>query len=58
MHLGLGGAALAASRWTGWATNIVLAVVLVTIIIIAGHLILGRMAIRRVKASKARRSRQ
>jgi hypothetical protein len=50
VHLGLGGAVLATSRWTGWAADIVLVLVLVKVIAI----ILGshRLATRRThKAS-------
>ncbi len=54
VHLGVGGDALAASRWTGWAADVVLAVVVVKLIVIAGHIVLGCLAIRRRNASKAR----
>jgi hypothetical protein len=54
VHLGLGGAALAASAWTSWATNIVLAIILLKLITIAGHVMLGRFAIRRGKIVHAR----
>lgn len=36
-HLGLAGAALAGSAWTAWATNVFLAVVLLKVLIVAGH---------------------
>lgn len=52
VHLRLGGAALAASRWTGWTADIVLAVVVVKVIgvtVIALH----RLATRRSRAAKA-----
>jgi hypothetical protein len=54
VHLGLGGAALAASSWTGWATNIVLAVIVLKLIAVAAHIVLGRFAIRRGKIVHAR----
>lgn len=47
VHLGLGGAALAASAWTGWAANTVLVVVLLKVVFMGGHVVLGRLAIRR-----------
>jgi hypothetical protein len=55
VHLGLLGGALAASTWTHWAGNIVLAVILLKIITVGVHLFLGRSAIRRGKAFAARR---
>lgn len=51
VHLGLGGAALAASRWTGLAADIVLAVVLVKVIGVAA-IALRRLVTRRGRASK------
>ena len=48
VHLGLFGTALATSAWTGWATNIFLVVVLVKVLIVAGHVVLGRVVLRRV----------
>ena len=48
VHLGLGGTALATSAWTAWATNIFLAVVLLKVLIVAGHVALGRVVLRRV----------
>lgn len=48
VHLGLGGTALATSAWTAWATNIFLVVVLLKVLIVAGHVALGRVVLRRV----------
>ncbi|MCX4584070.1 DUF2218 domain-containing protein [Streptomyces sp. NBC_01481] len=50
-HLGLGGALLTDWRWTGWAAGVIVAVVLVKVIVLTG---LGRLVIRRGKASKSR----
>ncbi|MGW5202945.1 DUF2218 domain-containing protein [Streptomyces spiralis] len=50
VHLGLGGAALAASRWTGWAVNAVLAIIVLKVVFVAVHVVLGRFAIRRGKS--------
>ncbi|MBO0515650.1 DUF2218 domain-containing protein [Streptomyces beijiangensis] len=47
VHLGLGGAAMEASAWTGWAANIVLAAVLVKIIAF------GYFAARRMRGRRA-----
>lgn len=55
VHLGLLGGALAASTWTPWASNIILAVILLKVITVSVHVLLGRSAIRRGKASAARR---
>jgi len=52
VHLGLFGAVLA-SRWAGWAADAVIAVVLLKVIIVAGHLVVGRLVVRRGKAAKA-----
>lgn len=52
MHLGLLGAlgaTLAASRWTGWGINIVVALVLLKVLFLGGHAVLGGFAIRRRK---------
>ncbi|WP_377273001.1 DUF2218 domain-containing protein [Peterkaempfera sp. SMS 1(5)a] len=47
LHLGLGGAALAASAWTGLAADAVLAVVALKVVLMGGHIALGRLAVRR-----------
>jgi hypothetical protein len=47
LHLGLGGGALATSAWTGWATNIVLALILLKLLVVAGHVALGGFVVRR-----------
>jgi len=52
VHLGLGGAALAASTWTGWAANAVVAIILLKAVFVAVHVVLGRFAIRRGKPFK------
>ncbi|WP_055585996.1 DUF2218 domain-containing protein [Streptacidiphilus griseoplanus] len=49
VHLGLGGAA----AWTGWAAGTVLAVVLLKLVLMGGHLALGRVALRRGGAAAA-----
>jgi hypothetical protein len=54
VHLGLGGAALAASAWTGWATNVLLAIIALKLIVVAGHVVLGRVVIRRGKIAHTR----
>lgn len=54
VHLGLLGGALAASLWTRWAGNIVVAVIALKVITVSVHLLLGRFAIRRGKAREAR----
>ncbi|MEC3974422.1 DUF2218 domain-containing protein [Amycolatopsis sp. H20-H5] len=48
VHLGLAGAAWASAPWTGWATNIVLAVVVVKVV---GVTVMTRLATRRGRAS-------
>ena len=47
VHLGIGGAALADAKWTGWAVNAVLVLVLVQLVFLGGHLLLGRVGPRR-----------
>lgn len=54
-HLGLLGGALAASIWTRWAGNIVLAVIALKVVAVGVHLLLGRLAIRRHSGSTAAR---
>ncbi|MER7810363.1 DUF2218 domain-containing protein [Streptomyces sp900116325] len=54
VHLGLGGAALAASTWTGWAVNAVVAIILLKVVFVAVHVVLGRFAIRRGKSLRPR----
>ncbi|MER6076059.1 DUF2218 domain-containing protein [Streptomyces sp. NPDC001817] len=54
VHLGLGGAALAASTWTGWAVNAVVAIILLKVVFVAGHVVLGRFAIRRGRSLQPR----
>jgi hypothetical protein len=53
-HLGLGGTALAVSAWTGWATNIVLALILLKLLSIAGHVLLGGLVVRHSKIAHSR----
>ncbi|MER6357217.1 DUF2218 domain-containing protein [Streptomyces sp. NPDC001634] len=50
VHLGVAGATLTASTWTGWAVNGILALIALKVAIVAGHVILGRLGIRRGKA--------
>lgn len=52
VHVGLGGAALAESSWTGLAANTLLAIVLLKVVFMGSHVILGRMAIRRGRTVK------
>jgi hypothetical protein len=54
LHLGVGGAALAASAWTGWVGNVLLAAILGTVVFIAAHVVLGRYAYRGGKAVHSR----
>ncbi|MFJ8023615.1 DUF2218 domain-containing protein [Streptomyces sp. NPDC096311] len=54
VHLGLSGAALAASTWTGWAVNAVLAIILLKVVFVAVHVVLGRFAIRHGKSFRPR----
>lgn len=46
-HVGVFGAALAASAWTEWGVGTVLAVVLLKVVLMGGHLVLARFAVRR-----------
>ncbi|MEU2334686.1 DUF2218 domain-containing protein [Streptomyces sp. NPDC013172] len=48
LHLGLGGAVLAASPWTSWGVNAVLVIVLVKLVFMGGHVVLGRAGVRAV----------
>ncbi|HET6635677.1 MAG TPA: DUF2218 domain-containing protein [Streptomyces sp.] len=52
VHLGLGGALLESSQWAGWAADLVLAVVVLKLLVIAGHVVLGRWALRRRRSSR------
>jgi hypothetical protein len=54
VHLGIGGAALAASAWTGWAANAVVAIVLLKLAFMGGHVVLGRLVLRRGRAATPR----
>lgn len=47
VHLGIAGAALAGTAWTGWAANAVLVLIVVKLLFTGGHLFLGRAALRR-----------
>jgi hypothetical protein len=53
-RLGLGGTALAATPWTGWAVNAVVAVILPKVVFVAVHVVLGRRAIRRGRSFQRR----
>ena len=57
LHLGVGGAALAGATWTGWTADTVLVLVLLKLLFMAGHLLLGRSALRRGLASRRRKKR-
>ncbi|WP_306187400.1 MULTISPECIES: DUF2218 domain-containing protein [unclassified Streptomyces] len=50
LHLGVAGAALATSAWTDWAANGVLVLIALKVVLMAGHVFLGRAGIRRGKA--------
>ena len=50
LHIGLAGAAVADSRWTGMAGNVIVAVVLLKIVLI----VLARLGIRRRRAAKTK----
>lgn len=54
VHLGLGRAVVTASAWTGWAADVVLAIVLLKIAFMGGHIVLGRLAIRHRKSLEPR----
>ena len=54
LHLGFGGAALAATSWTGPVATTLLMLVLAAIVFVAAHVILGRLAFRRGKAIHTR----
>jgi hypothetical protein len=49
LHLGLGGAVLAAAPWIGWTSDILGVIILVKVVVIAGHVVLGRFALRNGK---------
>ena len=53
VHLGFLGGALAASVWARWGVNLVLALVVIMILVMGGHLVLGRFALRRAPALAA-----
>lgn len=46
VHLGLFGPALAGSMWTGWATNVVLVLVLLKVLGVVAHVVLGGVVLR------------
>lgn len=54
LHLGIGGAAVAAAPWTEWVGGGLLVIILAKLIFVASHVILGRFAFRRGKAIHAR----
>jgi hypothetical protein len=54
LHLGVGGAAVAAAPWTEWVGGGLLVIILAKLVFIASHVILGRFAFRRGKAIHAR----
>jgi hypothetical protein len=54
LHLGVGGAAVAATPWTEWVGGGLLVIILAKLVFIASHVILGRFAFRRGKAIHAR----
>ena len=54
VHLGVGGAAVAALPWTGWVGGSLLVIILAKLVFIASHFILGRFVFRRGKTLHAR----
>jgi len=54
VHLGIGGAAVAALPWTGWVGGSLLVIILAKLVFIASHVIVGRIAFRRGKTLHAR----
>ncbi|WP_102143114.1 DUF2218 domain-containing protein [Mycobacterium hubeiense] len=54
VHLGIGGAAVAALPWTGWVGGSLLVIILAKLVFIASHFMLGRFAFRRGKTLHAR----
>jgi len=54
VHLALGGAVYATSTWTSWATNIILVIVLIKLVIVAGGVVSARFALghSRIRKSK------
>jgi hypothetical protein len=57
VHLGLFGAALAASKWTSWGANVIVLLLLGKVLFMGAHVLLGRFAIRRGKTFNAFRPR-
>jgi len=53
VHLGIGGAAVAALPWTGWVGGSLLVIILAKLVFIASHVVLGRFAFRRGKTIHA-----
>lgn len=54
VHLGIGGAAVAALPWTGWVGGSLLVIILAKLVFIASHFMLGRFAFRRGRTLHAR----
>lgn len=54
VHLGLLGTTLATSAWSSWGVNIVLGLILVKVVIVGVHVLLGRVALRRRRATRHR----
>jgi hypothetical protein len=53
IHLGLIGGALVASVWAKWGVNLLLALVLIKVLAVGGHVMLGRFTLRRGPAFAA-----
>ncbi|MEU1273238.1 DUF2218 domain-containing protein [Streptomyces sp. NPDC005799] len=53
-HLGLGGAARAASPWTSWGVNAILVIILIKLLFMAGHVVLGRFGMRAIHRRRRR----
>jgi hypothetical protein len=55
VHVGLFGGALAASPWASWGANVVLVIILLKLVVVAAHVVLGRMAFRHRRSFRRRR---
>jgi hypothetical protein len=53
VHLGLFGTALAVSMWTGWATNVFLALILLKVLSIVAHVVVGGAVLRHPAVRRA-----
>ena len=53
VHVGLLGSAVAASPWAKWSVDAIIALVVVKLLVVAGHVLLARRAARRFKRRTA-----